>query len=194
MKKTAIILAMLFATITTFGQGKQPLDSLPERQSRTLVETQISNHPVFNDVQRFVTVSEYTMNLRSDAIGVTYKITYVLDSTDISDYIGNRGSGFGAKQSFSIRNSKKIYLKDSLGNRIPNENFTPIHPQVDYEEIEGRMVQVDAQDPINAEDEYVHVPAFDLFLFKLYGEEKAADIRQLLAEFIVLLDSEKYFD
>ena len=137
----------------------------------SLVVTQISNHPAFPSVERFVEVTMQSANSEAKRFEFWYKVRYMLKEDDISNIIRQP-----INRSIFIFYTKKILLRNP-------KTFEPIeNPDYDAKTFEGE---------VNEYDVYLWNYGWDIISHLI---NQPTNIVELIENYILLNDLENYFD
>ena len=150
MKSIITLFALIFAVNT---------------QAQILTQ-QISNHPIFPDVERYIDVTMQTANAGAEVFEFWYQIRYIKDDTDITGTLQQP-----TNQKISTDQTKKILLRDSLFNPIPNPEWDGISED-EY-------------------DMYLWVTGWELIMTLI---NQPTNISNMIRQYILINDEEEYFD
>ena len=151
MKPLLLLLFSLLASITMQAQ---------------ILTQRISNHPLFEDVERYVDVTMQTANSQAQTFEFWYNVRYVRDSVDVTEYFAQP-----TNQKISTDNTQKITLRDSLFNPIPNPDWDSI--STDWY------------------DQYLWIYGWDMIMNLI---SQPTNICELIGEYIIINDEDQYFD
>lgn len=131
----------------------------------SLITVQISNHPLFTEIKRFVDVDSFQVVDSTKQITVYFKMRYI-DSTD--NDVTNQ---FPVKPyPLSGNNSTKSILRDDKFQPIPNPEYDEKNPE---------------------SDKYLTMPTYDYFRALL---AKHIAIEELLTFYVKASDEDKFFN
>lgn len=150
MKSIITLFALIF-TINTQAQ---------------ILTQKISNHPIFPDVERYVDVTMQTANAGAEVFEFWYQVRYIKDDTDITGTLQQP-----TNQKISTDQTKKILLRDSLFQPIPNPDWDSISTD-DY-------------------DMYLWVDGWTLIMTLI---NQPTNISNMIRQYILINDEEEYFD
>lgn len=136
------------------------------QSSAQILTQQISNHPIFPDVERYVDVTMQTANAGAEVFEFWYQVRYERDGTDVTTYFQQP-----TNQKISTDQTKKILLRDSLFQPIPNPEWDGISED-DY-------------------DKYLWVTGWELIMTLI---NQPTNISEMIRQYILLNDEEDYFD
>lgn len=139
---------------------------------RLLRIVQISNHPHFPDVERYVRHYGFVkLSSRTSTMQIEYDIQYIRDGVDVS------ASFNPYVEPWIVDNSYKVFVLDENGNVIQNMDWEPNYPVID-----GLTGEI-AEEPDNSDDQWQRMPAFDYFLELSYFNPNPVSIGDLLEKY-----------
>lgn len=141
-----------------------------------IIEQQISNHPLFPDVERIVGVYSQQTDSDSETFMFNFKIKYTKGGIDISNQFIQR-----AKSIFTS-NGNKLLRRNEFFQPIPNSNYNPEEVLYDETGVEREATEYDM---------YLWSPGWD-YIVELMNTE--INIANLIRAYVLLNDSEQYFD
>lgn len=136
------------------------------QSSAQILTQQISNHPIFPDVERYVDVTMQTANAGAKVFEFWYEVRYERDGVDVTAYFQQP-----SQQKISTDSTKKILLRDSLFNPIPNPDYDSISTD-EY-------------------DLYLWVDGWTMIMTLI---NQPTNISDMIRQYILINDEEEYFD
>lgn len=144
-----------------------------------IVKEKISNHPLFQDTERFVCVYKQTSDAMRKEFVMHFLIKYVKDGVDITNDIIQK------RNTIKTDAQTKLLLRDEENCPIPNPEF--VEPVQEYDDDENPL-------PLATYDEY------DEFMWA-YGWDvvmsminQPTNVVDLIKFYVHLNDTENYFD
>lgn len=142
------------------------------RSNSQILTQQISNHPVFSDVERFVDVTLQQANSNAQKFEFWFTVRYMKDSIDVSGIFKQP-----SRNSIYTDASTKQLVRDSLFNPIPNPEFDPDSFTVDS--------------PATEYDMYLWVYGWDMIMTLI---NQPTNISAMIRQYILINDEENFFD
>lgn len=153
-----------------------------------IVRKQISNHPKFEDVERYVCVYKQESDSISKTFAMYFAIEFIKNGVDISSEFVQK------KRVIEASTKTKVLLRDEEGMPIPNPEFEPpFYTPEPIPNINGG--EPITFDPIPLEydeyDEYLWVDGWT-FISNMFS--KPVVINTLIEQYITINDLDNYFD
>lgn len=158
---------------------------------QTLLEQEISHHPLYPNIKRKVLVYGAEVSGRFHQIVLDAEVQYLdtnQDNKDVSIAFARKLEGW------IVNNADFTTARDGKGRPLPNPQYITREVAVEKLRNEGAEVPEDI-DPRSPEqrEKYLKAPSFDYF-FKFIKNPEAPSLINILQLHIVQNDAIKFFD
>lgn len=131
-----------------------------------ILTQKITDHPLFEGVERYVDVTMQSANSNSKTFDFWYQVRYIRGEEDITNTLQQP-----SQNKISTDSTKKILLRDEEFNPIPNPEWDGVSED-DY-------------------DKYLWVTGWELITILI---DMPTNISETIRQYILINDEEGYFD